>query len=504
MPRHILVGIQWGDEGKGKLIDVLNPDVVARFQGGNNAGHTLIVNGQKTVLRLIPSGILRDSTTCLIGNGVVVNPLALVDEITELEARNITISGRLFIDENCPLVLNSDVAIDKAREAFKSKDGNAIGTTQRGIGPTYEDKVARRSLHFSDLFLDESELNKKVTLLVNEHNDTLKRYEANVIDPAIIFNELLSVKQTLAPLRKDVPQYLQTVKDKKILLEGAQGTLLDIDHGTYPYVTSSNTVAGAACAGAGIGPLDINGVIGTFKAYCTRVGNGPFPSELADTNKEGDIKTMIRDKGHEYGSVTKRPRRVGWLDMVALKRAIQLNSVNMLAMMKMDILDDVDEIKVCTTYELDGQSIDYFPREQEKLNRCKPIYTTLPGWKAKTAGITTLTDLPENARKYIASIEKMAGVPMTIISTSPEREHTIVLANPFSAPARPNTAVNLLHQAALVSAPATSSAQRKEPLKRQTSQKLVGRLSFFENKEREQRFGNAAQPSTPAPRNSRK
>ncbi len=424
----VILGTQWGDEGKGKIVDILmkKASVVVRFHGGHNAGHTLVIDGQKTVLRLIPSGILHPHVQCLIGNGVALSPQALLQEMGELSVRGINVSERLRISESCTLVLPYHVALDQAREKAKGK--NAIGTTGRGIGPAYEDKVARRAVRFGDLFSEKS-FHEKLIDILDYHNFVLKHYyHADTLDPHALSDHLLSLVPKLAPMKADVPGLLAAYRaeNKSILFEGAQGTLLDIDHGTYPYVTSSNTVAGAASVGAGFGPCYLDEVLGIMKAYTTRVGAGPFPTELHD-----DIGEQLAKKGNEFGSVTGRPRRCGWLDMVILRRSIQLNSFSGLGIMKIDVLDELDTIRIGTAYRLHGKEITIPPTDAAELALCEPIYEDLPGWKTSTVGIQTFDALPPEAQRYLLRIQEIAGVPIDIISTGPDRKDTIVLREIF-------------------------------------------------------------------------
>ncbi len=424
----IILGSQWGDEGKGKIVDMLmdQASFAVRFQGGHNAGHTLIIDGQKTILRLIPSGILHDHVQCLIGNGVVLSPTALLEEIDELERRGVPASKRLKISDACVLILPYHVALDQARE--KARGANKIGTTGRGIGPAYEDKAARRALRFGDLF-NEKRLAAKLEEVLNYHNFVLQNYHGHQqIEYAPLLEDLLKIAQRLQSMRADVSTLIAQARTdgKNIMFEGAQGTLLDIDHGTYPYVTSSNTVAGAACVGSGFGPKYINYILGITKAYTTRVGSGPFPTELTD-----DVGKYLASKGNEFGSVTGRPRRCGWLDMVALRRSIQLNSFSGLCITKLDVLDGLETVKICTGYTLHGKPTDHTPLDTEEFAACVPVYEELPGWKESTARITNFHDLPAAAQKYLLHIEELAGVPIDIISTGPDRKDTIVLRNPY-------------------------------------------------------------------------
>lgn len=422
----VVLGSQWGDEGKGKVVDMLMEEasVVVRFQGGHNAGHTLVINGQKTILRLIPSGILRPHVTCLIGNGVVLSPFALLEEMAELERRGIRVSERLLISDACVLILPYHVALDKAREQSKA----AIGTTGRGIGPAYEDKAARRALRFGDLF-NETNLRNKLTDILHYHNFLLEHYyQQPTINLEELLAQLLAVAPKLQAMRADTAALLAQYRKegKGIMFEGAQGTFLDVDYGTYPYVTSSNTTAGAACVGSGYGPRHLNYILGITKAYTTRVGAGPFPTELND-----EVGKHLSTAGHEFGSVTGRPRRCGWLDMVVLRRAIQLNSLSGLCITKLDVLDGLSEVKICIGYQLDGETHDSMPLENNRLKDCVPVYETWPGWTQKTAGVTVFHELPKEAQAYLLRVEFLAGVPIDIISTGPDRNDTILLRNPF-------------------------------------------------------------------------
>ncbi len=424
----VILGSQWGDEGKGKIVDMLmeQASVAVRFQGGHNAGHTLVIDGQKTILRLIPSGILHAHVQCLIGNGVVLSPTALLEEISELEKRGVPVTERLRISDACTLIMPYHVALDRARE--EARGDAKIGTTGRGIGPAYEDKVARRAIRFSDLF-DAKRLRTKLEEVLKYHNFVLEQYHhLQPIDLDQLMNDLMAMVPRLAPMRADVSAMLSQYRSegKNMMFEGAQGTLLDVDHGTYPYVTSSNTTAGAASVGSGYGPLNLSYVLGITKAYTTRVGSGPFPTELHD-----NIGQHIAKVGNEFGSVTGRPRRCGWLDMVALHRSIELNSFSGLCITKLDVLDGLDTVKICTGYELNGQRCDYPPVDSDLYAECKPIYEEMPGWKESTASIRKFSDLPINAQKYLLHVEELAGVPIDMISTGPDRKDTIVLRHPY-------------------------------------------------------------------------
>ena len=425
----VVVGTQWGDEGKGKIVDLLTEKaaVVARFQGGHNAGHTLVIGGTKTVLHLIPSGILRDGVSCVIGNGVVLSLEALIDEANKLVANGVPLFERLRISPGCPLILPSHVALDVARE--KARGSAAIGTTGRGIGPAYEDKVSRRALKVSDLFVREN-FAAKLGEILDYHNFLLKNYfKADPIDFASTLESAMSAAEVVAPITADVTQILQdhADDDKSILFEGAQGAFLDIDHGTYPFVTSSNTVAAAASTGTGIGPLHLDYILGIVKAYTTRVGAGPFPTELFD-----DLGQHLATVGAEFGATTGRPRRVGWFDAVALRRSIINSSISGLCVTKLDVLDELQTIRICIGYNIDGKPISGLPVVVNRFADCKPVYEELPGWQESTVGITKEKDLPANARAYLARIEELVEVPIDIISTGPDREQTIVKRHPFA------------------------------------------------------------------------
>ncbi len=424
----VIIGTQWGDEGKGKIVDLLTEKAtaVARFQGGHNAGHTLVINGEKTVLRLIPSGILRPHVTCYIGNGVVLSPEALLSEMDELLSRGIDVDKRLKISEACPLVMPYHVAIDQAREAKLGK--HKIGTTGRGIGPTYEDKVARRAIRVADLF-NPKVFREKLENVMEYHNFVLTQY---LDQPAIsvdqVYEETMEHAKRLLPLVADVALELRTRQrnNEHIMFEGAQGTFLDIDHGTYPFVTSSNTSAGGAATGTGIGPLYLDYILGIVKAYTTRVGSGPFPTEL-----ECEIGQGLAERGKEFGSVTGRARRCGWFDVPVLRRSVDINSITGLCLTKLDVLDGMDEVKICVDYELDGETVTHPPYGADNFAKCKPIYETLPGWSESTIGIKEYDALPENAKRFIKRIEELVGAPIDIISTGPDRSETLVLRDPF-------------------------------------------------------------------------
>ena len=424
----VVIGTQWGDEGKGKVVDWLTESVhgVVRFQGGHNAGHTLVIGGRKQVLRLIPSGILRPHVTCYIGNGVVLSPSALLTEIEELEAAGVRVRDRLRISGSCPLILPYHVAVDQARELRRGEA--RIGTTGRGIGPAYEDKVARRAVRVRDMFYPD-QLRQRLAEVMDLHNFMLVNYlNGKALDPEVVADEVMALAERIRPMVADVPQLLADamVAGHPLLFEGAQGALLDVDHGTYPYVTSSNCIAGAASAGAGVGPHALHFVLGIVKAYTTRVGSGPFPTELTDAIGRG-----LAERGHEFGSVTGRPRRCGWFDMPALRRSIQLSGVGGLCLTKLDVLDGLEEIRLCTGYRHGDTVLEIAPFGAEALAACEPIYETLPGWGESTFGVTELERLPRNARAYIDRLVELSGVPIDIVSTGPDRDHTILIRHPF-------------------------------------------------------------------------
>ncbi|KAA3627922.1 MAG: adenylosuccinate synthase [Proteobacteria bacterium] len=423
----VVVGTQWGDEGKGKVVDLLTDRVsaVVRFQGGHNAGHTLVIEGAKTVLHLIPSGVLREGVQCLIGNGVVLSPAALLEELGDLEARGVPARDRLKVSAACPLILPYHMALDKARETARGK--SAIGTTGRGIGPAYEDKVARRGLRLGDL-LDPAGFSDKLTQVMEYHNFVLEHYhKVKPLDVSSVLEATLQMGEELTPMIADVPHLLHQLHKagKSVLFEGAQGTLLDIDMGTYPYVTSSNTTAGGAATGSGVGPRRFGYVLGITKAYTTRVGGGPFPTELFD-----EVGRHLAEKGHEFGATTGRPRRCGWLDAVALARAIQLNSVSGLCITKLDVLDGLETIRICTGYRIDGEVTRVTPFGAEGFERCEPVYEDMPGWEGVTAKVTRYDDLPQAARTYLKRVEELVETPIDIISTGPDRQETMVLRHP--------------------------------------------------------------------------
>ncbi|WP_341891494.1 adenylosuccinate synthase [Variovorax sp. YR752] len=431
----VVVGTQWGDEGKGKVVDWLtdHAEAVVRFQGGHNAGHTLVIKGVKTALQLIPSGIMRDGVACFIGNGVVVDPTHLLSEIERLEGIGLEVRSRLFVSESCPLILPFHVEVDRAREALRETSGaGKIGTTGKGIGPAYEDKVARRALRVQDLKHPER-FAAKLRELLALHNVALSGYlKSEPLEFQPIYDLAMKVAEQLKPMMADVGYMLHTINRRggNILFEGAQGTLLDIDHGTYPYVTSSNCVAGNAAAGSGVGPDMLHYILGITKAYTTRVGSGPFPSELP-MDEPGTVGHHLSTVGQERGTVTGRPRRCGWLDAAALKRSIIINGISGLCITKLDVLDGLAEIKVCVGYELHGKRIDILPLDADDVAACVPIYDSFPGWTETTFGVTEWDKLPLNARRYLERVQQFIGAPIDMVSTGPDRVHTILLKHPY-------------------------------------------------------------------------
>ncbi len=426
----VVLGTQWGDEGKGKIVDLLTDqaDVVVRFQGGHNAGHTLVIDGEKTILHLIPSGILREHVQCFIGNGVVLSPEALLKEMAGLEARGVPVRERLKISAACPLILPYHVALDQAREAKRGFE--KIGTTGRGIGPAYEDKVARRGLRLGDL-QDEQRFARKLREVMEYHNFALRQYyQVEPLDYATVLEDTLAMAPQLLPMMADVSALLHARRraGARIMFEGAQGSLLDIDHGTYPFVTSSNTTAGGTATGSGFGPLYLDYVLGITKAYTTRVGSGPFPTELFD-----DTGKHLAARGHEFGATTGRPRRCGWFDAVALRTAVNINSVSGICLTKLDVLDGLETIRICVAYTCkEGKPVPN-PIDAEDYANLAPVYEEVPGWSESTLGAKTLDELPANARAYIGKLEELVGAPIDIISTGPDRLETIVLRHPFDA-----------------------------------------------------------------------
>ena len=428
MKNVVVVGSQWGDEGKGKIVDLLTEqaDAVVRFQGGHNAGHTLVIGGQKTVLHLIPSGVLRAGVQCLIGNGVVLSPEALLKEIDTLEDSGVPVQDRLKISAACPLILPYHVALDQAREARRGE--NKIGTTGRGIGPCYEDKAARRALRLGDL-RDPARFGSALEEVLDYHNHVLAHYYGvDTLEFSAVLDEALAHGERLMPMMADVTSLLHEYRktQARLLFEGAQGSLLDIDHGTYPFVTSSNTTAGGTATGSGFGPLFLDYVLGITKAYTTRVGSGPFPTELFD-----ETGLLLAERGHEFGATTGRPRRCGWFDAVALRTAVNINSVSGLCLTKLDVLDGLEEISVCVGYTNDAGETVANPIDAVDYENLRPVYETLPGWSESTVGLKSLDALPANARAYISRLEALVGAPIDIISTGPDREETILLRHPF-------------------------------------------------------------------------
>lgn len=448
----VVVGTQWGDEGKGKLVDWLTESAqgVVRFQGGHNAGHTLVINGVKTALHLIPSGIMRPGVKCYIGNGVVLSAGKLFEEIEGLEKAGVSVRDRLRVSEACPLILPFHVALDVCREAAREQGGvQKIGTTGKGIGPSYEDKIARRALRVQDLKHPER-FATKLRELLNLHNHVLVNvlgsakfeFGANLapymkngeVQFDAVYEEAMRHAELLKPMIADVSRELNDAHaaGANLLFEGAQGTLLDVDHGTYPYVTSSNCVAGNAAAGAGVGPGMLHYILGITKAYCTRVGGGPFPTEL-EWEKEGTPGWIMSTVGAEKGVTTGRSRRCGWFDAALLKRSAQINGLTGLCITKLDVLDGIEELQLCVGYELDGEQIDILPLGADDIERCKPIYESIPGWTDSTVGVTDYAKLPAAARNYLDRIAEVTGVPIAMVSTSPDRDHTILMENPYAA-----------------------------------------------------------------------
>ncbi|MFC3109338.1 adenylosuccinate synthase [Undibacterium arcticum] len=426
----VVIGTQWGDEGKGKIVDWLTDHAqgVVRFQGGHNAGHTLVIGGQKTALQLIPSGIMRAGVACYIGNGVVLSVPDLLREIDKLQAIGVEVASRLKVSEACPVILPYHIALDCAREAARGEA--KIGTTCKGIGPAYEDKVARRAIRVADL-LNETRFAEKLRENLDYHNFVLTNYlNAPAVDYQKTLDDALATVPRLKPMVTDVSSALHTAykSGAKLLFEGAQGSLLDVDHGTYPFVTSSNCVAGNAATGSGVGPGMLHYILGITKAYTTRVGSGPFPSELPSDQGVGEHLSRV---GHEFGTVTGRARRCGWFDAALLRRSVQINGVTGMCLTKLDVLDGLESLKLCTGYKLHGKTIDIFPVGAEDAESCEPIYEEMPGWKDSTVGAKSMDALPPNARAYIKRIEQLVGVPIDMVSTGPDREETIVLRHPF-------------------------------------------------------------------------
>jgi len=424
----VVIGTQWGDEGKGKIVDLLTEkaSAVVRFQGGHNAGHTLVIDGKQTVLHLIPSGVLREDVLCLIGNGVVLSPAALLKELAELDEAGVSARDRIRISESCPLILPYHIALDNAREV--ARGNKAIGTTGRGIGPAYEDKVSRRGLRLGEL-VDEAHFKERLAEVMEYHNFALQHYfKAETVDYQAVLDEILKQRETLIAMIGDIPGILHQMRrdGKSIMFEGAQGALLDIDHGTYPYVTSSTTTAGGAASGSGVGPGDLDYILGIVKAYTTRVGSGPFPTELFD-----DDGKYLGEKGHEFGATTGRQRRCGWLDTVALRRSLQVCSVTGICITKLDVLDGMERIKVCVSYDLNGEEVDIPPVGADLFGQCKPNYIEMPGWSESTVGTQSYDELPQAAKNYLRKVEELCETPIDIISTGPDRKETLILRHPF-------------------------------------------------------------------------
>ncbi len=424
----VVIGSQWGDEGKGKIVDLLTEraGAVTRFQGGHNAGHTVVIEGRKTILHLIPSGILHEQVQCLIGNGVVLSPAALLEEISMLEKNGVSARERIGISEACTLILPYHISLDQARE--KARGNAAIGTTGRGIGPAYEDKVARRALRVGDL-LHEKRFTEKLREVLDFHNFSLEHYyNEKPLDFRKMLDESMTMAGAIAPMVMDVSGRLHEIQEQggNIMFEGAQGTLLDIDHGTYPFVTSSNTTSGAAATGTGVGPRTFDYILGITKAYTTRVGSGPFPTELFDAMGE-----QLAKRGHEFGATTGRARRCGWFDAVSLNHSIRINSLSGLCITKLDVLDEVECIKICRAYKINGEERTRPPVGAEAFAECEAVYEECPGWQASTLGVKALEELPENAQKYLKHIEAITNTPIDIVSTGPDRAETIILRHPF-------------------------------------------------------------------------
>jgi adenylosuccinate synthase len=424
----VIIGTQWGDEGKGKIVDLLTDQAkaVVRFQGGHNAGHTLVIDGVTTVLHLIPSGVLRANVKCLIGNGVVLSPEALLAEIKQLEESGIPARERIVISESCPVILPYHIALDQAREI--ARGNQAIGTTGRGIGPCYEDKVARRGIRLGEM-MNKELFSKRLKEVLEYHNFTLEHYfKVEPLDYQQVLTDALQQADEIRTLVGDIPAILHEMRERseKIMFEGAQGALLDIDHGTYPYVTSSTTIAGGAAAGSGVGPRDLEYIVGIVKAYTTRVGSGPFPTELDDACGQ-----HMGVKGHEFGATTGRKRRCGWLDMVSLKRSLKINSVSGLCITKLDVLDGLETLKIAVAYKYQGKEITTPPAGADNYEACEPVYIEMPGWQESTYGLKFYDDLPATAKAYLEKIKALSGVPIDIVSTGPDRAETIVLKHPF-------------------------------------------------------------------------
>ncbi len=433
----VVIGTQWGDEGKGKIVDLLTDkaQAVVRFQGGHNAGHTLVIDGQKTVLHLIPSGVLRDNVLCLIGNGVVLSPSALLEELEMLEKNGVPARERILLSESCPLILPYHIALDQAREIARGK--KAIGTTGRGIGPCYEDKFSRRGIRLGEL-LDADHFAKRLKEVMDYHNFALEHYfKQPAVDYQAVLDEALAHAEELKDLIGDIPGILHDMKAKgeSVMFEGAQGALLDIDHGTYPYVTSSTTTAGGAASGSGVGPADLDYILGIVKAYTTRVGAGPFPTELVyelESDEGDEIGKYLGTKGHEFGATTGRQRRCGWLDIVALNRSLKINSVTGICITKLDVLDELETIKIAVAYNLNGERVTTPPVGSDRFEECDPEFIEMPGWQQSTVGIKSSDELPQAAQEYLKKIEALTGTPIDIISTGPDRAETIIVRHPFA------------------------------------------------------------------------
>ena len=433
----VVIGTQWGDEGKGKIVDLLTDraQAVVRFQGGHNAGHTLVIDGKKTVLHLIPSGVLRDNVLCLIGNGVVLSPSALLEEIEMLENNGVPARERIRLSESCPLILPYHIALDQAREMARGK--KAIGTTGRGIGPCYEDKISRRGIRLGEL-LDPEHFANRLKEVMEYHNFALEHYfKQPTVDYQQVLDEALAQAEQLKGLIGDIPGILHDMRARgeSIMFEGAQGALLDIDHGTYPYVTSSTTTAGGAAAGSGVGPRDLDYILGIVKAYTTRVGAGPFPTELVydlATDEGDETGKYLGKKGHEFGATTGRQRRCGWLDIVSLNRSLKVNSVTGICITKLDVLDELESIRIAVAYDLNGQRVTTPPVGSDRFEECQPEFIEMPGWQSSTVGIKSYDELPQAARDYLAKIEELTGTPIDIISTGPDRSETIIVRHPFA------------------------------------------------------------------------
>jgi len=433
----VVIGTQWGDEGKGKIVDLLTDraKAVVRFQGGHNAGHTLVIDGEKTVLHLIPSGVLRENVLCLIGNGVVLSPEALLKEMDMLEKNGIPARNRIRLSESCPLILPYHIALDQAREIARGK--KAIGTTGRGIGPCYEDKISRRGIRLGEL-LDADHFAKRLKEVMDYHNFALEHYfKQPIVDYQTVLDEALAQAEQLKDLIGDIPGILHDMKanGESVMFEGAQGALLDIDHGTYPYVTSSTTTAGGAASGSGVGPADLDYILGIVKAYTTRVGAGPFPTELVYDleNDEGDeTGKYLGTKGHEFGATTGRQRRCGWLDIVSLNRSLKINSVTGICITKLDVLDELKTIKIAVAYNLNGERVTTPPVGSDRFEECEPEFIEMPGWQQSTVGMKTYDELPQAAKDYLKKIEELTDTPIDIISTGPDRAETMIVQHPFS------------------------------------------------------------------------